>query len=136
MITAPPRESPPSPEAVPAQGQERLAKAANLGLSAKLVPKADAPNQPIQGMTMHAVERIGQAIEVLRALWRACERWATPPVEERVLPGDRAMWKRLSFLWSLVRTHARLLWFALRHPLAPRWLKPAAVRADHAARAN
>jgi uncharacterized membrane protein YkvA (DUF1232 family) len=35
------------------------------------------------------------------------------------------MWKRLSLLWSLVRADARLLWFALRHPLAPRWLKPA-----------
>jgi uncharacterized membrane protein YkvA (DUF1232 family) len=35
------------------------------------------------------------------------------------------MWKRLSMLWSLVRGDARLLWFALRHPLAPRWLKPA-----------
>lgn len=35
------------------------------------------------------------------------------------------MWKRLTLLWSLVRGDARLLWFALRHPLAPRWLKPA-----------
>jgi uncharacterized membrane protein YkvA (DUF1232 family) len=35
------------------------------------------------------------------------------------------MWKRLSLLWSMVRGDARLLWFALRHPLAPRWLKPA-----------
>jgi uncharacterized membrane protein YkvA (DUF1232 family) len=35
------------------------------------------------------------------------------------------MWKRLSMLWSVLRGDARLLWFALRHPLAPRWLKPA-----------
>jgi uncharacterized membrane protein YkvA (DUF1232 family) len=35
------------------------------------------------------------------------------------------MWKRLSLLWSVIRGDARLLWFALRHPLAPRWLKPA-----------
>jgi len=35
------------------------------------------------------------------------------------------MWKRLTLLWSLVRGDAQLLWFALRHPLAPRWLKPA-----------
>jgi uncharacterized membrane protein YkvA (DUF1232 family) len=35
------------------------------------------------------------------------------------------MWKRLSVLWSVIRGDARLLWFALRHPLAPRWLKPA-----------
>jgi uncharacterized membrane protein YkvA (DUF1232 family) len=42
------------------------------------------------------------------------------------------MWKRLVLLWSLVRTDARLLWFALRHPLAPRWLKPAvALRAPY-----
>ena len=35
------------------------------------------------------------------------------------------MWKRLSVLWSLIRGDARLLWFALKHPLAPGWLKPA-----------
>jgi uncharacterized membrane protein YkvA (DUF1232 family) len=37
------------------------------------------------------------------------------------------MWKRLTLLWSVVRGDAQLLWFALRHPLAPRWLKPAAA---------
>ena len=36
------------------------------------------------------------------------------------------MWKRLVLLWSLVRGDARLLWLALKHPLSPRWLKPAA----------
>jgi uncharacterized membrane protein YkvA (DUF1232 family) len=35
------------------------------------------------------------------------------------------MLKRLSMLWTVVRGDARLLWFAVRHPLAPRWLKPA-----------
>lgn len=35
------------------------------------------------------------------------------------------MWKRLSLLWTVVRGDARLLWLALKHPLAPRWLKPA-----------
>ena len=35
------------------------------------------------------------------------------------------MWKRVSVLWSVIRGDARLLWFALRHPLAPGWLKPA-----------
>ena len=35
------------------------------------------------------------------------------------------MWKRLAVLWSLVRGDARLLWLALKHPLSPRWLKPA-----------
>ena len=34
------------------------------------------------------------------------------------------MWKRVSVLWSMIRGDARLLWFAVRHPLAPRWLKP------------
>ena len=33
------------------------------------------------------------------------------------------MWKRLTLLWSLVRGDARRLWFALRHPAAPTWLK-------------
>lgn len=37
------------------------------------------------------------------------------------------MWKRLTLLWSLVRGDARLLWFALRHPLAPGWLRPAVL---------
>ena len=33
------------------------------------------------------------------------------------------MWKRLSVIWSLVKGDARLLWYALQHPLAPPWLK-------------
>ena len=33
------------------------------------------------------------------------------------------MWKRIALLWTLVRTDARRLWFALRHPAAPGWLK-------------
>lgn len=33
------------------------------------------------------------------------------------------MFKRLALLWGLVRSDARLLWHALRHPAAPRWLK-------------
>ena len=37
------------------------------------------------------------------------------------------MWKRFSALWTLVRRDGRLLWYALRHPDAPRWLKPAAL---------
>lgn len=35
--------------------------------------------------------------------------------------------KRLAMLWSVVRGDARALWRALRHPLAPRWLFPAAA---------
>ena len=37
------------------------------------------------------------------------------------------MWKRLALLWTLVRTDARRLWFALRHPAAPGWLKVGAA---------
>ena len=33
------------------------------------------------------------------------------------------MWKRLSMLWLLVKGDARRLWFALRHPPSPGWLK-------------
>jgi uncharacterized membrane protein YkvA (DUF1232 family) len=33
------------------------------------------------------------------------------------------MLKRLTLLWSVLRGDARLLWFALRHPAAPGWLK-------------
>jgi uncharacterized membrane protein YkvA (DUF1232 family) len=35
------------------------------------------------------------------------------------------MWKRVSVLWAVVRGDARLLWQALKHPLAPAWLRPA-----------
>jgi uncharacterized membrane protein YkvA (DUF1232 family) len=33
------------------------------------------------------------------------------------------MYKRLTLLWTVLRGDARQLWFALRHPLAPTWLK-------------
>lgn len=33
------------------------------------------------------------------------------------------MWKRLTVLWTVLRGDARCLWFALRHPAAPPWLK-------------
>jgi uncharacterized membrane protein YkvA (DUF1232 family) len=36
---------------------------------------------------------------------------------------EAPMWRRLTLLWSVVRGDARRLWFALRHPGAPRWLK-------------
>ncbi|MGT2494805.1 YkvA family protein [Cupriavidus basilensis] len=35
------------------------------------------------------------------------------------------MWKRFSALWTLLRRDGRLLRFALRHPDAPPWLRPA-----------
>jgi uncharacterized membrane protein YkvA (DUF1232 family) len=33
------------------------------------------------------------------------------------------MWKRIAMLWTMARVELRLLWRALRHPLAPAWLK-------------
>ncbi len=33
------------------------------------------------------------------------------------------MWKRLSIVWFAVKGDARLLWYALRHPESPQWLK-------------
>jgi DNA repair protein RadA/Sms len=50
------------------RGQERLKEAAKLGFSIAIVPKANAPKKPIEGLTIHAVERIEQAIEVARGL--------------------------------------------------------------------
>jgi hypothetical protein len=45
------------------RGQERLKEAAKLGFSIALVPRANVPKKPIEGLTIHAVERIEQAIE-------------------------------------------------------------------------
>jgi DNA repair protein RadA/Sms len=50
------------------RGQERLKEAAKLGFSVAVVPKANAPKKAIEGLTVHAVERIEQAIEVVRGL--------------------------------------------------------------------
>jgi DNA repair protein RadA/Sms len=50
------------------RGQDRLKEAAKLGFSVAIVPKANAPKKPIEGLTIHAVERIEEAIDVLRGL--------------------------------------------------------------------
>jgi DNA repair protein RadA/Sms len=50
------------------RGQERLKEAAKLGFSVAVVPKANAPKKPIEGLTLHAVERIEEAISLLRGL--------------------------------------------------------------------
>ncbi len=50
------------------RGQERLKEAAKLGFSVAVVPKANAPKKAIAGLTIHAVERVEQAMEVVRAL--------------------------------------------------------------------
>jgi len=50
------------------RGQERLKEAAKLGFSVAIVPKANAPKKAIEGLTIHAVERIEQAIDLVRGL--------------------------------------------------------------------
>jgi DNA repair protein RadA/Sms len=50
------------------RGQDRLKEAAKLGFSVAVVPKANAPKKPVEGLTIHPVERIEQAIELLRGL--------------------------------------------------------------------
>jgi DNA repair protein RadA/Sms len=50
------------------RGQERLREAAKLGFSMALIPKANAPRQPIEGMQIIAVDRIDNAFQQLRDL--------------------------------------------------------------------
>jgi DNA repair protein RadA/Sms len=48
------------------RGQERLKEAAKLGFSVAVVPKANAPKKPIEGLTVHAVDRVEQAVELMQ----------------------------------------------------------------------
>ena len=50
------------------RGQERLKEAAKLGFSVALIPKANMPKKHIEGLTIHAVERVDEAVAVLRQL--------------------------------------------------------------------
>ena len=50
------------------RGQERLREAAKLGFSIAVVPRANAPKKAIEGLTIHAVDRIEEAIEVVRGV--------------------------------------------------------------------
>lgn len=50
------------------RGQERLKEAAKLGFSVAVVPKANAPKKSVEGLTIHVVERIEQAIDLARSL--------------------------------------------------------------------
>ena len=50
------------------RGQERLKEAAKLGFSVAVVPKANAPKKPIEGLTIHAVERVEEAMNAVRGL--------------------------------------------------------------------
>ncbi|AKJ68232.1 DNA repair protein RadA [Pandoraea thiooxydans] len=47
------------------RGQDRLKEAAKLGFSLAIIPKANAPKQPIDGLEVRAVDRIDQAIAAL-----------------------------------------------------------------------
>jgi DNA repair protein RadA/Sms len=54
------------------RGQERLKEAAKLGFSVAVVPKANVPknlkSKDFEGLIIHAVERVEQAMEVVRSL--------------------------------------------------------------------
>jgi DNA repair protein RadA/Sms len=50
------------------RGQDRLKEAAKLGFSVALIPKANAPKQPIDGLKVVAVDRIEEAIDRVRDL--------------------------------------------------------------------
>ena len=50
------------------RGQERLKEAAKLGFRVAVVPKANAPKKPIDGLTIHAVERVEEAMNVVREM--------------------------------------------------------------------
>jgi len=50
------------------RGQDRLKEAAKLGFSIALIPKANAPKQPIEGLQVIAVDRIEEAIDRVRSL--------------------------------------------------------------------
>jgi DNA repair protein RadA/Sms len=50
------------------RGQERLKEAAKLGFSVAIVPKANVPKKPIEGLTIHPVDRIEQAVDLARSL--------------------------------------------------------------------
>jgi len=50
------------------RGQERLREAVKLGFSTAIIPKANAPKQKMEGMTIIGVERIDEALKRLREL--------------------------------------------------------------------
>ena len=48
--------------------RSRLKEAVKLGFTVAVVPKANAPKKPIPGITIHAVDRVDQAIDIVRGL--------------------------------------------------------------------
>ena len=49
------------------RGQERLREAAKLGFTQAIVPKANAPKKPMDGIAVHAVERVEEALQIVRS---------------------------------------------------------------------
>ena len=49
------------------RGQERLREAAKLGFNKAVIPRANAPRQPIEGLELVPVDRVDEALAVLRA---------------------------------------------------------------------
>jgi DNA repair protein RadA/Sms len=50
------------------RGQDRLKEAAKLGFEKAIVPRANQPKGKIPGLEVVAVERVDQAVQVLRSL--------------------------------------------------------------------
>ena len=50
------------------RGQERLREAAKLGFGTALIPQANMPKQAIEGLNLHAVDRIEQALRLVQDL--------------------------------------------------------------------
>jgi DNA repair protein RadA/Sms len=50
------------------RGQERLKEAAKLGFATAIVPKANLPKKPIEGLVVHGVDRIEEAMGLVRGL--------------------------------------------------------------------
>ncbi|MEB0138057.1 MULTISPECIES: DNA repair protein RadA [unclassified Undibacterium] len=50
------------------RGQERLKEAAKLGFTIAMIPKANAPKQKIEGLTIIAVDRIDEAMNKIREI--------------------------------------------------------------------
>ncbi|MCS6785925.1 MAG: DNA repair protein RadA [Thiobacillaceae bacterium] len=52
------------------RGQERLREAAKLGFTLAIAPKANAPRQPMAGLSVHGVSTLTEALELVRS-WPA-----------------------------------------------------------------
>jgi DNA repair protein RadA/Sms len=48
------------------RGQERLREAAKLGFSMAIIPRANAPKRPIEGLEVVAIDRLDEALATLR----------------------------------------------------------------------